>query len=83
MFGLRSAVYGDRVRVGSLYQQVKLARIWLPLTIVGVVLLLQLAIIPLGDTRYQFWVQLLFYSILGPIATYLTPHLDRSGGSSS
>ncbi len=50
----------------------KLARIWLPLTIVGVVLLLQLAIIPLGDTRYQFWVQLLFYSILGPIATYLT-----------
>lgn len=59
-------------RVGSLYQQVKLARIWLPLTIVGVVLLLQLAIIPLGDTRYQFWVQLLFYSILGPIATYLT-----------
>jgi signal transduction histidine kinase len=61
-----------RFRLGSLYQQVRLARIWLPLTIVGVVLFHQLTLVPLGGPAYQFWAQLLFYSILGPIATFLT-----------
>ena len=56
----------------SLYQQVKLARFWLPVTIVGVVVLHQLTIVPLGDERWQFWAQLLFYSILGPAATFAT-----------
>lgn len=56
----------------SLYQQIRLARVWFPLTIVGVVLLQQLVIVPLGGAGWRFWVQLLFYSILGPMATFLT-----------
>ena len=59
-------------RQGSLYEQVRLARLWLPLTIVGVVLVHQLVILPLGTPAFQFWGQVLFYSILGPLATYLT-----------
>lgn len=47
-----------------------MARIWLPVTIVGVVLIHQLAIVPLGNETWQFWTQLLFYSILGPLATF-------------
>jgi signal transduction histidine kinase len=56
----------------SLYTQVRLARIWLPIAIVGVVLVHQLAIVPLGDDAWRFWSQLLFYSVLGPIVTYVT-----------
>lgn len=56
----------------SLYAQVRLARIWLPLAIVGVVLVHQLTIVPLGDANWRFWSQLLFYVVLGPIATYVT-----------
>ncbi len=57
---------------GGLYEQVLLARLWLPLAIVGVVLVHQLVIVPLLPSNAQFWTQLLFYSILGPIATYVT-----------
>ena len=56
----------------SLYSKVKLARLWLPLAIVGVVLVYQLAIVPLGGDTWRFWAQLLFYSILGPIVTFVT-----------
>lgn len=56
----------------SLYHKVKLARLWLPLTIVGVVLVYQLGIVPLGGETWRFWSQLLFYSILGPIVTFIT-----------
>jgi signal transduction histidine kinase len=56
----------------SLYQQVRLARLWLPLAIVGVVLVHQLLLVPLGGPRWQFWAQLLFYSILGPTVTFVT-----------
>ncbi|HZJ10730.1 MAG TPA: hypothetical protein VFD39_13605, partial [Trueperaceae bacterium] len=56
----------------SLYHQVRLARLWLPLTIVGVVLVHQLLIVPLGPPSYKFWAQLLFYAILGPAATFIT-----------
>jgi len=56
----------------SLYHQVRLARLWLPLTIVGVVLIHQLLIVPLGPPSYKFWAQLLFYAILGPAATFIT-----------
>ncbi len=59
-------------RTASLFEQVRLARIWLPATIVGVVLLHQLVLVPVGGARFQFWAQLLFYSILGPLATFLT-----------
>lgn len=70
---IRSAARPPRnERPGSLYEQVRLARLWLPLTIVGVVLLHQLVVVPLGGERYQFWAQLLFYSILGPLATFVT-----------
>jgi signal transduction histidine kinase len=59
-------------RQRSLYQQIKWARFWLPLAIVGVVLFHQLVIVPLGDESWQFWEEILFYSILGPIVTFLT-----------
>jgi len=59
-------------RPSSLYQQIKRARLWLPLLIVGVVLVHQLVLVPLGGPAWQFWFQLLFYSLLGPLATYLT-----------
>src|SRR5690606_40560513 len=58
--------------IGGLYEQVRLARLWLPLSIVGVVLVHQLLIVPLLPPSGQFWAQLLFYSILGPLATYVT-----------
>ena len=57
---------------GSLYQRVLLARVWLPITIVGVVLLYQLTIVPLGGAIWRFWSELLFYGILGPAATFVT-----------
>jgi signal transduction histidine kinase len=56
----------------SLYAQVRFARIWLPLLIVAVVLVHQLLIVPMGGPVWRFWSQLLFYSILGPIVTYVT-----------
>jgi signal transduction histidine kinase len=56
----------------SLYGQVKLARFWLPVTIVGVVLVHQLAIVPVGGDTWRFWSQLLFYAILGPVVTFVT-----------
>lgn len=56
---------------GSLYAQVRWARLWLPLLIVGVVLTHQLVVLPLGGAGFQFWGQLLFYALLGPIVTYV------------
>ena len=56
----------------SLYQQIRLARLWFPLAIVGVVLAYQLGVVPLGGPRWQFWSTLLFYSILGPAVTFAT-----------
>jgi len=61
---------GDNVR--SLYHQVLFARLWLPLAIVGVVLLHQLLIVPALADPYRFWAQLLFYAILGPAVTFVT-----------
>ena len=55
----------------SLYQQIRWARLWLPVAIVGVVLLQQLMVGPLGGTRWQ-WVNVLFYGTLGPAVTFLT-----------
>ncbi|HET8985730.1 MAG TPA: hypothetical protein VFN03_08220, partial [Trueperaceae bacterium] len=68
----RAERIGALARHGTLYEQVRLARVWLPLTIVGVVLVHQLLILPLGSPTFQFWGQVLFYSILGPLATFLT-----------
>lgn len=68
----RAEKLGALARHGTLYEQVRLARLWLPLTIVGVVLVHQLVVLPLGSPAFQFWGQVLFYSILGPLATFLT-----------
>ncbi|HZW27272.1 MAG TPA: GAF domain-containing sensor histidine kinase [Trueperaceae bacterium] len=71
----RTAGQPGRARVegvAGLYEQVRLARLWLPLAIVGVVLVHQLLIVPLLPPDGQFWAQLLFYSILGPFVTYVT-----------
>ncbi len=59
----------------SLHAQVRLARIWLPAAIVGVVLLHQLVVVPAAPDAVRFWVQLLFYAILGPVVTFVV--LDR------
>lgn len=56
---------------GSFYPQLRLARLWLPAAIVGVVLLWQLVVVPLGGDAWQFWATLLFYSILGPTVTFV------------
>ena len=56
---------------GSFYPQLRQARLWLPATIVGVVLLWQLVIVPRGGEEWQFWSTLLFYSILGPTVTFV------------
>lgn len=56
----------------NLYQQVRFARVWLPAAIIGVVIVYQLLIVPLGGPNWQFWSQLLFYGILGPLVTYVT-----------
>lgn len=55
----------------SLYAQVRLARLWLPALIVGVVLVHQLVVLPLGGAGFRFWGQLLFYALLGPIVTFV------------
>ena len=55
-----------------LYPQIRQARFWLPLAIMGVVLFYQLAFVPLGGESWQFWSVLLFYSVLGPVVTFIT-----------
>ena len=56
----------------SLYQQIRRARFWFPLAIVCVVAFYQLVVVPLGGAVWQFWSQLLFYSIVGPAVTFMT-----------
>lgn len=60
------------LRQRNLYQQIVWARVWLPLMIIGVVLIHMRVIVPLGGPRWQFWSTLLFYSILGPSVTFIT-----------
>lgn len=59
---------------GSLARQVARARLWLPLAIVGVVLVWELLVVPAFSPQAQFWLELLFYTILGPTATFVTLH---------
>ena len=54
----------------SLYEQIRLARLWLPL-VIGV-LLFQFVVLPVGEGAYRVWAPVIFYSVLGPIATYVT-----------
>ncbi len=57
---------------GSLARQVDRARVWLPLSIVGIVVLFELGLVPVLGPAIGPWVRLAFYSILGPLATVLT-----------
>ncbi len=63
--------HSPRLREG-LFDRVRRARLWLPLLIVAVVLLWQLEVVPRGGPAFQFWAPLVFYSVLGPLATYIT-----------
>jgi signal transduction histidine kinase len=56
----------------SLSRQVERARFWLPLTIVGIVLLFELGLVTRLDTDLGAGLRLAFYSIMGPLATVLT-----------
>lgn len=59
---------------GDLYKQVMRARFWLPIAILGVVLMFQFNIVH-GDSGIEGWRQwsgVLFYGILGPVVTYIT-----------
>ena len=56
----------------SLSQQILMARIWLPMLILAVVLAYELYIIPLGGEMWNWWAHVLFYGILGPAATFVT-----------
>ncbi len=56
----------------SLYDQIRLARLWLPLVIIGVVLAFQFVVLPIGEGAFRIWAPVIFYSVLGPIATYVT-----------
>ncbi len=56
----------------NLYKQVIRARFWLPIAIIGVVILFQFFVVGAGDTDWQRWSGVFFYGILGPIVTYLT-----------
>lgn len=69
---LANSSSGAQVSRQSLYPQLRQARFWLPLTIIGVVLFFQLVFVPLGGASWQFWSVLLFYSLLGPAATFIT-----------
>ena len=55
-----------------LYDQITLARFWLPVVIVLVVLLFHLAILNFLAEDFRTTANILFYSILGPTATFLT-----------
>ncbi|MEX2502233.1 MAG: hypothetical protein WD336_07640, partial [Trueperaceae bacterium] len=54
---------------GSLARQVAWARIWLPVAIVGVVLALELLIVPRLSDAVGTWFRIAFYSLAGPAAT--------------
>lgn len=54
----------------SLFEQIRRARLWLPVAIIGVVLLLQLLLLPRLPSPLNVWVPVLFYSVLGPLATF-------------
>ena len=68
------------VSQSSLYEQIRLARIWLPLLIVGVVLVFQFVVLPVGEGAYRIWAPVIFYSVLGPIATFVTLNWIASEG---
>ncbi len=71
MTALLKHLFG-RVPGSALSRQVRSARLWLPLAIVGVVIGYQLLVVPIGGPAFEFWAPMLFYGIIGPLATYAT-----------
>lgn len=56
----------------SLYRSIRLYRLFLPLLIALVVVLFELSLLPYGGQRLAFWLHLGFYSLVGPLVTWMT-----------
>jgi signal transduction histidine kinase len=57
---------------GALYRRVRLLQAFLPVLIVLVVIGYQMLIVRLNPNRTTFWLEMLFYGILGPLATFFS-----------
>lgn len=66
--GTVAAPEGSRSVVG----QVAFTRLWLPVAILGVVLLFELVLEPRFPPEPWLWVRLAFYGLLGPVVTFVT-----------
>lgn len=56
----------------SLYRSIRLYRLFLPISIALVVVLFELSLQPYAGTRTVFWLHLGFYSLVGPLVTWMT-----------
>ncbi|MER3554681.1 MAG: histidine kinase [Meiothermus sp.] len=56
----------------SLYRSIRLYRLFLPISIALVVVLFELSLEPYAGTRIAFWLHLGFYSLVGPLVTWMT-----------
>ena len=57
---------------GALYRRVRLLQAFLPILIILVVIGYQMLVVRLDPTRKTFWLEMLFYGILGPLATFFS-----------
>jgi signal transduction histidine kinase len=57
---------------GALYRRVRLLQAFLPILIVLVVIGYQMLVVRLDPARTTFWLEMLFYGILGPLATFFS-----------
>jgi signal transduction histidine kinase len=57
---------------GALYRRVRLLQAFLPILIILVVIAYQTVVVRLDPTRTIFWLEMLFYGILGPLATFFS-----------
>lgn len=62
----------EKTRRDSLYRQVRIARIWLPIAIVFMVLFFHFIFLNIVGESLRNIFTILFYTILGPIVTFLT-----------
>lgn len=71
-FGLAAAAERDASARRRLAAEVQRARVWLPLAIIGIVLLFELGLLPNLGPGPNPWVRLGFYAVFGPLATVIT-----------
>jgi signal transduction histidine kinase len=57
---------------GALYRRVRLLQAFLPILIILVVIGYQTIVVRLDPRRTIFWLEMLFYGILGPLATFFS-----------